>query len=777
MSFLLFFLLGNAEAQTPTDSHTIWMSGTLHLHGNAYVASTDQMFITDAELSQIRRYDNFSTATANSTITHAASQSISGGSQGIAYDDSDDLLYYMAGSTLYWMDRSFSSTGSKNMGVSNSDLAWRDGELFIIESNTTNIRVYDTATLTHQRTISAPNANSWQSLAYDADNDLLWYSYWNSGTPTQWWSIDPATGASTAYAAPSGGHWGHGADYNNGELYQSTETRSPDGIRVFTVDCDDDGDGICNDSDNCPSDANSSQADSDGDGTGDACDTCTDADGDGYGDNSFAASTCASDCDDSDATINPAATEYCDSVDNDCDGTVDEGDSADASTWYADGDSDTYGDSSKSQSACSQPSGWVADATDCDDTDANTYPGADEYCDGHDDNCDGDIDEDASVDVSTWYVDADSDGYGNAASTDIDCYAPTGYVADATDCDDTEATTYPGADEYCDGHDDDCDGDTDEDDSVDAITWYADSDADGEGDATVSDIDCYQPSGYVENSTDCDDTTIVLNTADLDGDGFTSCGSDCNDTNAAINVDAAEIWYDGVDQNCDQWSDYDQDGDGFDHLDYDADGDGVYGTDCDDEDADINTDATELWYDGIDQDCDTLSDYDADYDGQDSETYGGEDCNDADPDTYTGAPDSPYDGVITDCANANDNDADGDGVLAIDHGGTDCDDANADIHPGAEEIWYDGVDQDCDGNDDDQDGDGFNVDNDCDDTDASVAEDCSGDTGDSGGGNDTGLTANPDKESGCFSSTTGSKPVGRWALLLTGLLFFRRRRS
>jgi hypothetical protein len=50
------------------------------------------MFITDAELHPVRRYDNFSTATANSTFTHAASTSINSGSQGIAYDETNEAL-------------------------------------------------------------------------------------------------------------------------------------------------------------------------------------------------------------------------------------------------------------------------------------------------------------------------------------------------------------------------------------------------------------------------------------------------------------------------------------------------------------------------------------------------------------------------------------------------------------------------------------------------------------------------------------------------------------
>ena len=144
----------------------------------------------------------------------------------------------------------------------------------------------------------------------------------------------------------------------------------------------------------------------------------SDLDGDGY-------TVIDGDCDDSDAAVNPGASEVCDTIDNDCDGTVDEDSATDVLTWYADADSDGYGDSASTDLDCYQPTGYVADATDCDDTDANTYPGASEYCDGHDDDCDGDVDEDSALDVSTWYADTDSDFYLDIASTDIDCYHPT----------------------------------------------------------------------------------------------------------------------------------------------------------------------------------------------------------------------------------------------------------------------------------------------------------------------------------------------------------------
>ncbi len=127
-----------------------------------------------------------------------------------------------------------------------------------------------------------------------------------------------------------------------------------------------------------------------------------DFDGDGYGDATGTVySVCVpggtqvtnnDDCDDSDSAVNPMAEDICNYKDDDCDCFVDE-DDLPRYVW-PDSDGDGYGDGLYSASlACSRPSGWSANDTDCDDTDGNVNPGATEACTGVDDDCDGSIDE------------------------------------------------------------------------------------------------------------------------------------------------------------------------------------------------------------------------------------------------------------------------------------------------------------------------------------------------------------------------------------------------
>ena len=196
-----------------------------------------------------------------------------------------------------------------------------------------------------------------------------------------------------------------------------------------------------------------------------------DADGDAYGNEDQASVACeagegfalqAGDCDDQDADVFPGAEEVCNEIDDDCDGDVDEGVS-DGSTWYADEDGDTFGDPDVSEVTCEPREDWVSNGDDCNDDDYFVNPIQSEKCNGKDDDCDGDTDESSAIDADTWYEDADEDGYGDPDSTEDACDQPSGYVANATDCDDANDENNPEAQEDCgDAEDNDCDGDIDE---------------------------------------------------------------------------------------------------------------------------------------------------------------------------------------------------------------------------------------------------------------------------------------------------------------------------
>ena len=194
---------------------------------------------------------------------------------------------------------------------------------------------------------------------------------------------------------------------------------------------------------------------------------------------------------------------------------------------------------------------------------------------------------------------------------------------------------------------------------------------------------------------------------DDDGDGLSEDEGDCDDTHADAYPGGVEIPYDGIDQNCDGFDDDDLDGDGYAST-------AAGGEDCDDGDADVHPDATEV-SDGVDQDCDGIIDnntsaYDDDGDGF-SEDQG--DCDDADPaiapdaDEIDNEIDDDCDGQIDEDLPTTDDDGDG---ITDDQG--DCDDTDPASYPGAEENM-DGTDNDCDGQIDespspnDADGDGF----------------------------------------------------------------------
>ncbi|MBX7226906.1 MAG: hypothetical protein K1X55_12810, partial [Chitinophagales bacterium] len=321
-----------------------------------------------------------------------------------------------------------------------------------------------------------------------------------------------------------------------------------------------------------------------------------DVDGDGYGNPDESQTTCNgapngyvtdnTDCDDNNSDIHPGAAEIpCTGFDENCDGEIDE--NSVYITYYADQDGDGYGNPAISQTTCDgAPFGYITNNTDCNDNNANINPGhAEIACNGVDDNCNGTADEN-NINV-TYYQDVDGDGYGNPDESQTTCNgAPNGYVTDNTDCDDNNSDINPGATEIpCTGFDENCDGEIDEN-SV-YITYYADQDGDGYGNPTISQTTCDgAPSGYVTNSTDC------------------------NDNNANINPGHAEVPCNGVDDNCNGTTDenninvtyyQDVDGDGYGNPDESQttcngapNGYVTDNTDCDDNNSDINPGVAEI---------------------------------------------------------------------------------------------------------------------------------------------------------------------------------------
>ncbi len=343
------------------------------------------------------------------------------------------------------------------------------------------------------------------------------------------------------------------------------------------------------------------------------------------------------DCDDTDPLASPTAMETCDGVDNNCDGQIDEGVTTSA---YLDADLDGFGDPDSGSSTCTLAEGEVTNALDCDDADATVHPGALDRCDEQDEDCDGELDEDEAVD---WYADADGDTYGLASAVVTACLPADGYAAVAGDCDDDDASVFPGRAEACDERDNDCDGAVDE-----GVTrvFYADYDGDGWGRLDQTAEACLAPTGYAEETGDCDDADNAVFPyapeadctdpkdyncdrsvayADADADGWAAC-VDCDDANPTTFPGGLEQC-NGADDDCDgAFDDADPSVDlstGITaYLDADADGHGdpatafsvcalpagaaATGDDCDDTRSQISPSASERC-NGEDDDCDALT--------------------------------------------------------------------------------------------------------------------------------------------------------------------------
>ena len=155
------------------------------------------------------------------------------------------------------------------------------------------------------------------------------------------------------------------------------------------------------------------------------------------------------------ASINNTPNEVCNGIDDDCDGSIDEGVQ---NNYYADSDGDGYG-AGTATAACTAPTGYVTTNTDCNSTNGAVYPGATEICNSIDDDCDTQIDE--GLTFINYYADADADGYGAGTATNA-CSQPVGFVTSNTDCNNSNSAVNPGATEVSNSIDDNCNGQIDE---------------------------------------------------------------------------------------------------------------------------------------------------------------------------------------------------------------------------------------------------------------------------------------------------------------------------
>jgi hypothetical protein len=364
------------------------------------------------------------------------------------------------------------------------------------------------------------------------------------------------------------------------------------------------------------------------------CQPCSDPDGDGYG---IGPECLALDCNEADAGINPGAPELCDRVDNNCNGDVDESGATDDDRWYADRDGDRAGDPDDFIEACGPTEEYpFPDGDDCDADDGDVYPGAPDFCDGIDNDCEEETSDGA-----------DDEAVGTACDGPDDDRCAGG----STECLDGVLTCTEGAEgtrELCDGIDNDCDPST----------------RDGSGDERLGEAcDGDDADSCEEGSSICVGGELVCD--DTTDDQLEICNEEDDDCDGVADEDAGDLWY------------RDEDGDRYGSEDdartacvrpprYTA-----RAGDCDDDDPDVNP--------GEDDVCD----------GRNNDCVGGVDDDPAYHES--GWPDRDGDGF---------GEAGGESSACelpddfVDNG-EDCNDDTEEAAPGLDEICGDGLDNDC----------------------------------------------------------------------------------